>query len=227
MYNTYYLSPLGFEFLLSLTVSHDVLIPTKNALNDADKSDIYREIGNMSRDGLLRLDEDEQKIVVEPEVLHAFKKIAASKRIAVINSHLRPGGAMCIYHSDCYVTVEMTVTRPDKVKLSLLEDDLINEYFDDVTWLNNGNEDLLEDFSKEDEAFFGEGVLLSAEFYISPQQKAKEKIIVVNDDGQKKLLQRCGENVCSSQDYDIEKLIEKLVTFFEEGAKEEDEHDKC
>lgn len=223
MYDTYYLSRLSFEILLSLTVKDSVLVPTNNVLMSAPRGDVYMQLGSMAESGFIHLNETEQKIVVESEILEAFRQIADSKGIAEFRSPLKSGGRICLYYAKSYVAVEFSALRPESVKLSLFEGELLSEYLNDIPWLS-GDDELFDEEIKqlqEDSAENGDGVFLSARFYVGAEASAREKLLVLNENGQKKLLLRNSDYSCSSQDYRIEKLIEKLRDFFEKPLKEE------
>lgn len=223
MYDTYYLSRLSFEILLSLTAKDRILVPTNNVLMSAPRGDVYMQLGAMVRNGFIHFDETEQKITVEPEILEAFKQIAASKGIVVLRSQLKSGGMVCLYCAETYVSVEFSALRPDRVKLSFFEDELLSEYLNDIPWLSGEDELFDEEIEQpqEDSAESRNGLFLSAKFYVGAAEDTQEEFFVLNENGKKKLLLRNSNCSCSSRDYRIEKLIEKLRDFFEKSLKEE------
>lgn len=205
MFETYYLSQLGFEMLLSLTVDKDILVPTGNILSSSGKEKVYTELGAMAENGFIKLDESGQKITVKPDVLQIFKEIAQSEKTVVINSYSENGGAICVYRGSSFAVVEKSAFRPDSVKLTLIRTDKLGEYFEDIPWIpKDGDVD----------ASDRKNIFLSADFYVRTDSAVQKKLFAVNEKSSRMLLTRQVELGYSSEKYTLEKFTQIIEEFF-------------
>lgn len=203
MFNTYYLSHLGFEILLSLTVKEDILVPTEKVLSKADKQQVYTQLGVMAKNGFITHDEQDGKISVKPEILRIFKEIAESKRITIINSHLENGGAVCIYANEAFVAVELTAFRPGSVKLTLIENDRLEDYLREVSWISEDTDD-----SRDG------SILMTANFYTVPNTTPQVTALILNEKNDKELLIKQDDFSCNSENYTLSgfaKIVEDFL----------------